>query len=176
MKIALFSFSDRIFLPLQTAWQARLPRERRALQGGALVLLPLLCVFGFYLPLVEHVEKLQRSVPQDRAKLAEIQAQRAWLQSKPPRAAGAELRTALPPDLASRLESELQAKLPGFKGSVRSSENAIDVVLEAAPFDALLAWMVPLARRDGLFAVDVQLLPAGSGWVAGRLRLQADSE
>lgn len=167
--------------PLRAWWRARDARERRALRWGAGILLPIVLVFGFWLPLDERVRKLEVRVAEARAQLAEMRGMHAWWRSRP----GATARAVLPAGLAVRLEAELRAAVPDFKGSVRASDDGVDLLFEAASFDALLPWLAQVARRDGLFAHEVQLAAltvgaapssAGAGLVGGRVRLQAAGE
>ena len=163
--------------PLRAWWLARDVRERRALRWGAGVLLPIVLVFGFWLPLTERVQKLEARVAEARAQLAEMRGMHAWWRSRP----GATARPVLPVGLTARLEAELRAAVPDFKGSVRASDDGVELMFEAAAFDTLLPWLAQVARRDGLFAHEVQLAtPTGggsaAGLVGGRVRLQAGGE
>lgn len=165
--------------PLNAWWLARDARERRTLRWAAGLLLPVILVFGLWLPLSERVRKLEARVADGRAQVAEMRGMQAWWRSRP----GMGAHAALPVDLAARLEGDLRAAQPAFKGSVRASEDGIELLLEAASFDALLPWLAQVARRDGLFPREVQLVAvttpspaAGAGLVAGRVRLQAASE
>jgi type II secretory pathway component PulM len=161
--------------PLHAWWQARQARERRALRWGAFVLLPLLVIFGLWLPLSERVRKIEAQVVQARAQTAEMRGMRDAWGGK----GKATARAALPLDLAPRIEAELRSGVPGFKGSVRAGDEGVEVLLEAVAFDALLPWLALLGRRDGLFPREVQLQPvasgasSGAGLVGGRIRLQA---
>lgn len=163
--------------PLDAWWRARAAGERRTLRWGAALLLPVVLVFGVWLPLTERVHKLEARVVEARAQLAEMRGMHALWRSRP----GTAARAALPIDLAARLEGDLRAALPAFNGSVRTSEDGVELLFEAASFDALLPWLAQVARRDGLFPREVQLAAvkataSGAGLVGGRIRLQAAGE
>lgn len=164
--------------PLGAWWAAREARERRALRWGGGLLVPVVLVFGLWLPLTERVHKLETRVVEARTQVAEMRGMHAWWRSRP----GSVSRAAVAVDLAARLEAELRTALPAFKGSVRSSDDGVELLVETVSFDALLPWLAQVARRDGLFAREVQLTALsagaapGAGLVGGRVRLQAAGE
>ena len=165
--------------PLDAWWAARDARERRALRWGGAFLLPIVLVFGFWLPLTERIQKMEASVAAQRAQVAEMRGMQAWWRSRP----GSTTPAAPALGLAGRLETELREGIPGFRGSVRASEDGVELRLEAVAFDALLPWLAQVGRRDGLFPSEVQLAAVttssplgGAGLVSGRVRLQAASE
>lgn len=159
--------------PLYAWWQTREPSEKRTLRWGAIVLFPLLLIFGLWLPLDEHVQKLEARVFNARAELTEMRGMQSWI--KATNSDATTTRAALPPDLPSRLEDELQRTVPEFGGQVRANAGGIDIQIRTASFDALIPWLARLAREEGLFTVELQLSPGRrTGLVEGRVRLQAE--
>jgi type II secretory pathway component PulM len=155
-------------------WRARPLRERRVLGGGALVLLPLLIVFGIVLPAAERIGRLEaRTVVLDR-QLAEMRSMQAAMKAHGPAMDAVAVDAASAAGLPARLEAELAA-LPGFKGSARAADGSIagvDIAIESAPFDALVVWLERTQKRERLFVVEAKFNPLPDvGRVGGRVRL-----
>ena len=150
-------------------WAVRAARERRILAAGAIVVVPMLVVFGLVLPAGERIAKLEaRSLTLAR-QLAELRDMQAWLTARSaPSDANA---LAGVNEAAARLAVELAA-LPGVRANASAVDGGVEVSVEAAGFDLLLAWLDRVQKRERLFPAEVRLsaLPE-AGLVGGRLRL-----
>lgn len=152
-------------------WKARAPGERRTLALGALVLAPVLLVFGVVLPAKERIARLDARVLVLDRQLGEMRSMQAALKSAAPATLAAEGPDANAGALPARLDAELST-LPGFRGNARAEGEGIDLAIESAPFDALLVWLERTQKRERLFPAEVRLNAlAEAGRVGGRIRL-----
>ena len=149
-------------------WKARAPGERRTLALGALVLAPVLLVFGIVLPAKERIARLDGRVLVLDRQLGEMRTMQAALKAASPATEGTDANAGA---LPARLDAELST-LPGFRGNARAEGEGIDLAIESAPFDALLVWLERTQKRERLFPAEVRLnaLPE-AGRVGGRIRL-----
>jgi general secretion pathway protein M len=121
------------------------PRELRMVKiGGALAVA--LLVFGVILP-------LDRSVSHAHERIGKKQADLVWMRGvapelaasgPPPSASGESLLVII--DRSAR-ESGLG---PSLAGSEPSGDNGLNVRLEKAPFDTLIAWLARLSQQSGI--------------------------
>jgi len=122
-------------------------RERRMVVIGG-VCIALLLVFGVILP-------LDRSVAHAQARVAAKQADLAWMRGVAP-----ELAAAGPPVNAPTSQQSMlvvvdrAAREAGLGTALTSSEpsgaGGLQVRLEKAPFDAIVAWLARLSEQDGI--------------------------
>jgi general secretion pathway protein M len=132
-------------------------RDRRLALGlavGALVLL----VFGLLLP-------LDHSVKQAQLRLAKKKADLVWMQGAAPELAGS---PAPPSDSGESLlvivdRSARESGLAGaLAGSEPSTNGALSVRLQKAPFDTLVQWLARLALQNGIVVESASVESAGA--------------
>lgn len=122
-------------------------RERRmALIGG--ICSALLLVFGVILP-------LDRSVTRTQARVLAKQSDLAWMRSVTPELIAAGPAVAPPSSQRSMLVVvDGAAREAGLAKALTSSEpsgaGGLQVRLEKAPFDAVVAWLARLSEKDGI--------------------------
>jgi general secretion pathway protein M len=122
-------------------------RERRMVIIGA-VCVVLLLIFGVILP-------LDHSVARAQARITTKQADLAWMHEVTP-----ELSAAGPTVAAATSERSMlvvvdrAAREAGLAKSLTSSEpsgaGGLQVRLEKAPFDAVVAWLARLSEQEGI--------------------------
>jgi general secretion pathway protein M len=144
------------------------PRERRILAlGGAIA--AVLFVLAVVLPLEHSVAALHRRVAHQRAELA-------WMRRVAP-----ELAAAGPPSANGTLplivvidQSARRAGLAGaLAGSAPQGPDTLQVRLQRAPFDALIAWLARLEQQDGVQVQAARIQAAeGAGLVDAALTLK----
>jgi type II secretory pathway component PulM len=122
-------------------------RERRvAIIGGACI--ALLLVFGVILP-------LDRSVARTHARIVAKQADLAWMRGVTPELIAAGPGTPTPTTQRSMLVVvDNAAREAGLGTALTSSEpsgaGGLQVRLEKAPFDVVVAWLARLSEQDGI--------------------------
>jgi type II secretory pathway component PulM len=125
------------------------PREQQLVKIGAIAAV-LIIIFGVLLP-------LDSSVTKARARIAQKQADLAWMKnvapvlaaSAPMRQAGGGESLLVIVDRSVR-ESGMDKSLAGTEPG---GPGAIQVRLEKAPFDAIIGWLSRISQQNGL-AVD----------------------
>jgi general secretion pathway protein M len=122
-------------------------RERRMVIVGG-VCIALVLVFGVIMP-------LDRSVAHASARLATKQADLAWMREVAPELAAAGPAPNAPTSQQSMLVVvDRAAREAGLGTALTSSEpsgaGGLQVRLEKAPFDALVAWLARLSEQDGI--------------------------
>ena len=122
-------------------------REQRMVIAGAVVV-ALLLVFGVILP-------LDRSVARAHARITTKQADLAWMRGVTPELIAAGPGTATPATQRSMLVVvDGAAREAGLGTALTSSEpsgaGGLQVRLEKAPFDAVVAWLARLSEQDGI--------------------------
>ncbi len=154
----------------QQYFQQRSRREQRIALLGAIAAL-LLLVLAIVLPLQRRVGAVEERVERKRDDLL-------WLRSMAPQLAG--LRTSAPPQLHESLvvlvdRTARQSGLDhALAGSQPSGNGGLNVRLEQASFDALVAWLAQLRDNYGVW-VDSAVVDAANnaGTVNASLVLQA---
>ncbi|MGB8327044.1 MAG: type II secretion system protein GspM [Steroidobacteraceae bacterium] len=152
-------------------WLARLDaRERRVLFIGAIAAAVIL--------LAATIFQVQRKVSQVAQR---VEHKRADLQSM--QAAAAEIATAGPAPAAPASRESLvviidrSARESGLGSALASSQpsgdGALQVRLEGAPFDALVAWLARLADQNAVRVESASIDAAGTGLVNAGLVLRA---
>jgi general secretion pathway protein M len=122
-------------------------RERRmAIIGGTC--LALLLIFGVIVP-------LDRSVTKAHARVLTKQADLAWMRAVTPELIAAGPAVAVPNSQRSMLVVvDGAAREAGLGTALTSSEpsgaGGLQVRLEKAPFDAIIAWLARLSEQDGI--------------------------
>jgi general secretion pathway protein M len=149
-------------------WLAtRTQRERRLLLGAAIALL-LALIFGVILP-------LDRSVSQAHARIDKKQGDLTWMRQVAPELVGTR-----PPPAASQ-ESllvivERSARESGLSQAIAGSEpsgpGALNVRLEKASFDTLIAWLARLSQQNGIRVDNATIDSAGPGLVNAAVLLR----
>jgi type II secretory pathway component PulM len=144
-------------------WFAKLaPGERRmVILGGVAGVLIL--VIGALLP-------LDRSVSAARARLAQKQRDLKWMQESAP-----EIAAAGPMPLAPATQESLVAVIDrtaresglgtALTSSQPSGNGALQVRLEKAPFDLLVAWLARLSEQNAVKVESATMDAAGPGLV-----------
>jgi general secretion pathway protein M len=122
-------------------------RERRIVIIGA-VCGALLLVFGVIVP-------LDRSVAHEHARLAAKQADLVWMRGVAPELAAAAPVSNAPASQQSMLVVvDRAAREAGLGTALTSSEpsgaGGLQVRLEKAPFDAIIAWLARLSEQEGI--------------------------
>jgi general secretion pathway protein M len=122
-------------------------RERRMVVVGG-ICIALLLVFGVIVP-------LERSVTHARARLAAKQADLVWMRGVAPELMAAGAGPTVPNSQQSMLVVvDRAAREAGLGTALTSSEpsgaGGLQVRLEKAPFDALVAWLARLSEQDGI--------------------------
>ena len=128
-------------------------REQRVVAVGSVVLAILILMFGILMPLQSAVSN---SVARNATKREDL----AWMQAN-----AAEVRSAgnqvtadtgeAPVVLVDRVGRE--AGLAGALRGTQPNGTGVRVQLEAAPFDALVAWLATLDERYGLAIESITL-------------------
>jgi general secretion pathway protein M len=122
-------------------------RERRMVIVGA-VCAALILVFGIIMP-------LNRGVAHARARLAAKQADLVWMRGVAPELSAAGAGPSAPTSQQSMLVVvDRAAREAGLGKALTSSEpsgaGGLQVRLEKAPFDAIVAWLARLSEQDGI--------------------------
>src|SRR5665213_1802987 len=122
-------------------------RERRIVMIGGICIV-LLFVFGVWLP-------LDRSVAHARVQLAAKQADLVWMRGVTPELQAAGAGSTAPNSQQSMLVVvDRAAREAGLGKALTSSEpsgaGGLQVRLEKAPFDVLVAWLARLSEQDGI--------------------------
>lgn len=120
--------------------------QRMVIIGG--ICIALLLVFGVILP-------LDRSVARAHARLIAKQADLAWMRGVTPELIAAGPAVASPTSQRSMLVVvDGAAREAGLAKALTSSEpsgaGGLQVRLEKAPFDAVVAWLARLSEQDGI--------------------------
>lgn len=143
------------------------PRERIFLIAGAVAVVGTL-IFGLILP-------LDRSVDQAQARISKKQADLIWMRQVAPELAG----TAPPPAATESLLVivERSARESGLSSSLAGTEphgpGAINVRLEKASFDTLIAWLARLSQQNGIRVDNATIDIAGPGIVNAAVSLRS---
>ena len=136
------------------AWYAGLQeREQRAVAIGAVVVAIMILMFGILMPLQYSVSN---SVTRNATKREDL----AWMQVN-----AAEVRAAGNQVIADTGEAAVVlvdrvGREAGLAGALRGTQpngTGVRVQLEAAPFDALVAWLATLDERYGLAIESITL-------------------
>jgi general secretion pathway protein M len=144
-------------LDLSSSLRSLSPRDRRTLLIGG-VIAAILLLLAVVLPLDRSVSRLHDQVARKQADLV-------WMRSAAPEiAAAGPVRGTSGESLIvivdqSARESGLGAALAGSQPSGRGGLN---VQLEKAPFDALVAWLARLSQQNGVQIESATIDSAGS--------------
>jgi general secretion pathway protein M len=122
-------------------------RERRMVVIGG-VCATLLLVFGVIVP-------LDRSVAHEHARIAAKQADLVWMRAVAPELIATGPAVNAPTSQQSMLVVvDRAAREAGLGSALTSSEpsgaGGLQVRLEKAPFDAIVAWLARLSEQDGI--------------------------
>jgi type II secretory pathway component PulM len=157
MKLSLPSLPPSLSGSIADRIAALTDRERLFLLVGAAAAV-LTLIFGLILP-------LDRSVTQAQERVSRKQADLQWMRQVAPELAG----TAPPP--ASAQESllvivERSARESGLSTALAGTEptgtTAINVRLEKASFDTLIAWLARLSQQNGIRVDNATIDGAGT--------------
>jgi type II secretory pathway component PulM len=137
-------------------------RERRMVIIGA-ICTALLLIFGVILP-------LDRSVARAHARLLAKQADLAWMRNVTPELLSAGPAVNPPTSQRSMLVVvDGAAREAGLAKALTSSEpsgaGGLQVRLEKAPFDAVVAWLARLSEREGIRVDSATMDNAGQAGV-----------
>jgi type II secretory pathway component PulM len=157
-------------MPSFIEWFAgRTERERRMLIGLGIALVATV-IFGFIVPLDHKVREAHERVEQKQADLL-------WMRQVAPELVG----TTPPPQTSQESLTvivERSARESGLSSAISGSEPngpaAINVRLEKAPFDALVAWLARLSQQNGIRVDNATIDSAGTpGLVNAAVLLRA---
>lgn len=141
-----------------TFWSARNPREQALLAGGGVVMALLLGYTLLWEPAAEGRAQLERSLPQLRAQLAEMetlsQEARGLAASPAPSLRGEALIEALRAGLGRHGLSPTRLAATG--------DNTIQVQLEKAPFGAVAAWLQDVRQQQRFKVADARIIYVGA--------------
>jgi general secretion pathway protein M len=132
-------------LQMPAALRSLSARDRRILLIGGIVA-AILFVFAVILPLDRSVSHLQRRVSRKQEDLV-------WMRGAAPEiaAAGPVQRNSGESLIVIVDQSAHEAGLGGsLAGSQPSGRGSLDVQLEKAPFDTLVAWLARLSQENGV--------------------------
>jgi general secretion pathway protein M len=134
-------------------------RERRMVLIGA-VCAALLLIFGVIVPLDHSVSRAQ-------ARISTKQADLAWMHEVTPELLAAGPVAAPPSNAQSMLVVvDRSARQAGLGKSLTSSEpsgpGGLQVRLEKAPFDAVVAWLARLSEEEGIHVESATMDSAGA--------------
>jgi general secretion pathway protein M len=143
-------------------------RERRILAvGGALG--AVLFVLAVVLPLERAVAALERRVAHQRAELAWMRRVAPELAAAGPPRANGTLPLIVVIDQSARRAGLAEA----LAGSAPQGPDTLQVRLQRAPFDGLIAWLARLEQRDGVQVQAARIQAAeGAGLVDATLTLK----
>jgi general secretion pathway protein M len=134
-------------------------REQRLLQIGAVAAV-LILIFGILLPLDSSVAKAHARITKKQADLAWMQGVAPYLAAAPaPRTGGGTGESLLVVVDRSAKESGLQKSVVGTEPT---GPGAIQVRLEKASFDTIIAWLSRLSQQNGLSVDGATIDIAGS--------------
>jgi general secretion pathway protein M len=152
MKLSLSSLSA----PLAERFAALSARERYLIMGLAAVVV-LIALFEGLLPLERHVSEAQQRVGRKQADLQ-------WMRQVAPELVG----TAPPPAASESLlviveRSARESGLgPALAGTEPRGPGALNVRLEKASFDSLIAWLARLSQQNGVRVDNATIDSAGT--------------
>jgi general secretion pathway protein M len=136
------------------AWYGGLQeREQRVVAVGAGVLSILILMFGILMPLQSAVSN---SVTRNATKREDL----AWMQVNAAEVRSAGNRVTADTGEAPVVLVDRVGREAGLSGALRGTQpngNGVRVQLEAAPFDALVAWLATLDERYGLAIESITL-------------------
>ncbi|MGE0486275.1 MAG: type II secretion system protein GspM [Gammaproteobacteria bacterium] len=155
-------------------WRGLLPRERRVLGGGTLVLLAALLYVGVWEPLATRHAFLAGQIDGQVRVLAELETIAARAATLAPQPAGP--HTALSSGQAPIAFVNASAAEHGLAPYLRRTlprDDGVTVTLAEAPFDELVSWLVALQGGHGVAADRVMLsrVVTKPGTVTGNLNL-----
>jgi len=152
---------------LMERFGALTPRER-ILVASAGVTAVVVLVVGVILP-------LDRSVDPAQARIVKKQAYLVWMRQVAPELVG----TAPPPAASESLlvVVERSARESGLQSAIAGSEphgpGALNVRLEKASFDSLIAWLARLSQQNGIRVDNATIDQVGPGVVNAAVLLRS---
>lgn len=156
---------------LRQFWLERAPRERMILAAGVLLLLLAVLYLMLIEPAFTGIRRLERSLPQQRAQAAEIEALLAevkTLRSRPQAA------TVSPAEVRGAIEASLGRS--GLKASrmVPLADGDMQLGFTDVPFGAWALWLAGIERELGARTTSVVVngKPATPGNVDAELALR----
>lgn len=165
---------NEFLTPLREAWGKLAPRERHLVMTGGVVLGVTLLYLLLWLPVQKDLARLRVSVPEERAQLQRMRLQAASI--NPLRA-----RSGTKPPAGTLLTViEQSATARGMRGFVTRMEadgaNGVQLGLDAAPFNSLIAWLADLQDSHSLLidnaSIDTHTAP---GTVNAKLKLRIEN-
>ncbi|MGE3863604.1 MAG: type II secretion system protein GspM [Burkholderiaceae bacterium] len=151
-------------------WQLLVPRERRMLLSGALLLAVLLVYFVLYEPASDGRRRLAGELPALRAQLASVEQ----LAGEARRLGAAPVQNESPQRLKTQLEQSIDAA--GLKPALAQLSLAgelFDLRFKGVSYGAWLAWLDSAVRETRLRVVDVAVTrEAAPGAVSARVTLE----
>lgn len=139
-------------------WSARNPREQAILAGGGVVLALVLGYLMLWEPAADGRAALTRSLPAQRAQLAEMetlaQEARGLSASPAPSLRGEALTQALQDSLGQH----------GLKATRLSAtgENAVQVQLDKVPFGAVASWLQDVRQQQRMKVTEARIVYVGA--------------
>jgi len=136
---------------LRASWEARTPRERLVLAGGAAALATLLLYQFAWSPLAAERERLRNSIPPLRVQAAQFADHASEAEQLRGSVNGR--------DRAGTPSQKLQAlaERHGMRGRIKSITESPDgrmqVIVQPAPYEAVVRWLGEVSL-DGALAVE----------------------
>ncbi|HEY1325504.1 MAG TPA: type II secretion system protein GspM [Casimicrobiaceae bacterium] len=136
---------------LVQAWDRASPRERQMLRWGALVVVLAVLYAVAWQPITRDIARMREALARDRATLALLQGY-----AQPQRTSGAV--ESVSTDVRAAVERVLDTHdLRSAATSLDARDDRVSLVLGAVRFDALIAMLDDLARRDRIRVVEARL-------------------
>jgi general secretion pathway protein M len=143
---------------MQFSYDTMSPREQQLVKFGGLAAVALL-IFGVLLPLESSVAKARTRVSQKQADLVWMRGAAPTLAAYAPTHSGNNGESLIVIVDRSARESGLGSALAG---SEPSGPGGIQVRLEKASFDAMIAWLSRLSQQNGIGVDGANIDTAGS--------------
>ena len=165
------AFGGDMIGALRQRWQGFSRRERRIVQGAAIVLLLLFSWLWLFEPAWQGRQALRARLPVLLGQLAEVDRLAVVAQEL----SGGLPDAAMAPVSRQEIESSLaRAGLSPMVTVAAVGERSFDLRFDAVPYPPSLVWLDAVAREMRLRVVDVSLERAAeTGRVSGRLVLEA---
>jgi general secretion pathway protein M len=137
---------------LKQFWIERAPRERLVLGVGGVVLAGVLLYLMLVEPAWTGIGRLERSLPQQRAQAAELDAllgEVRTLRSQP------QVATVSPSEVKGAIESSLGRAGLKMTRMIPLSEGDLQLTFSNVPYGALASWLAGIERELGARATTV---------------------
>lgn len=157
---------------LRARWQTLAPRERAMVSVAVACLVLFLAYTAIIAPMNKNLARLRAAVPEDQAKLATMREQAAQIAMLKARGASMSARSG---SILATIEQTAMQR--GLRGAITRMEpegsNAVNLQLDAVPFNTLIAWLADLQQTHGVRAQSANFdADPAPGTVRARLYLR----